>query len=891
MSQHYPWLTYTRSWVGTILRGLLRGKPEVPLWSLWVGFGEDVLGNAINFRLLNFLYALFPYRKLEWYLVFRTVLSLYLSGISFLVFAGRRKGRGRDLILGCMVYLFCGFSVFFAGRHAFFLEMMFRMPLLFYGIDRIFEKKFSLLFVVEVFLASCSFIYSLYVITIPAVIYALFHFLEEEGEKKRGAAGFGALVVSCSWQYLLGLMLSGFALVPALMRMAQSSRSTASHVNPLLWDPQFYLSFLRGIVDMREIGLYGFISLTSLGFFALCFLLFLREKEDRTVRIQCFLYLIVFLIPVAVLAFSGFSGTTQRWCFIFSFWEAMCVTRLLPHLMQPGEAEKKAFRFSVLVLGGYTVLYLLVCFWTGEAIRSGLLLIWLGMLLYGMLIHSGGCERRLRLSYGLLGALLLFELTLKSYELYSTAGTGYIVSFADRGITLEQGENNAYTALNLAEDDSVFRTDVIISPPVMKFNQVNYGLRNRISGLSNYYSFTGDRICSWSLGLGNSQQNIPFLIQDLNQRTALNTLAGVKYAAALENSRDRIPYGYTLKGQHDKRLSDGTVTTEYLYENDFALPLVYAYDSWIEAGEYESLPPNRKEQAMLQGIVLEQPVEYPKTGLTFDDIVLLDDSEIRKAMAEESDGSFQVLDGSVEVMGSGASMELPGPEKAVEGELYVVLRGLQFESVNYHKAMFREMIRNHSSISSLLSAFRTERQWKKSDSASIAVSCQGASDNAVVLDPSNQYYFGTRDLLLNLGAGTWKEGIRLTFSEMGRYRFDQIEVICQPMDSYKKHAASLRERGARTVQTGVNTVNAEIRSEQEAYALIAVPYSPGWSARVNGQPCKVLPANGMFMAVRIPSGDSLIELNYYPAGLTVGICLSLAAVLILIAVLVMLRKR
>jgi hypothetical protein len=81
-------------------------------------------------------------------------------------------------------------------------------------------------------------------------------------------------------------------------------------------------------------------------------------------------------------------------------------------------------------------------------------------------------------------------------------------------------------------------------------------------------------------------------------------------------------------GSREKALSDGTVTTEYLYRNAYALPLSYAYDACIPRAAYDALPMNRREQAMLQGVVLEAEVPLEQAELAFDDRVILDHEAI-----------------------------------------------------------------------------------------------------------------------------------------------------------------------------------------------------------------------------------------------------------------------
>jgi len=59
---------------------------------------------------------------------------------------------------------------------------------------------------------------------------------------------------------------------------------------------------------------------------------------------------------------------------------------------------------------------------------------------------------------------------------------------------------------------------------------------------------------------------------------------------------------------------------------------------------------------------------------------------------------------------------------------------------------------------------------------------------------------------------------------------------------------------------------------------------PGWSARVNGRPAAILPANYAFRAVAVPAGRCEVELSYWPPGLTPGLVVTLASALALAGV-------
>ena len=68
---------------------------------------------------------------------------------------------------------------------------------------------------------------------------------------------------------------------------------------------------------------------------------------------------------------------------------------------------------------------------------------------------------------------------------------------------------------------------------------------------------------------------------------------------------------------------------------------------------------------------------------------------------------------------------------------------------------------------------------------------------------------------------------------------------------------------------------------------------PGWSARIDGRPAAILPANYAFRAVAVPAGRSEVELSYWPPGLTPGLVVTLVSALALAGAVVwpVARKR
>lgn len=890
MTQYYSELIYTREWVKSIIAGLREGHLSIPLWSPWIGFGQGTLSTVIHYRPLNFLYCLFPYDALEQYLTFRMVVGMYLSGLSFIAYARTRTHNRAFILLGCMIYLFSGFIPFYATRHWVFLELTMAMPLMLLGVDQVFDGRWSWLFVLVVFVMSMCYFYTLYMVTIPAVIYAAFHYFELSPEERRARGGLGRIFLRHVVQGLAGIALAAVNMLPCIIAILESSRTVAQKgVNLLFWKPAAYLDYILGIVDPDAIIDNGYIALPSAALTAILALIYTRRKRDRLLLWQVILYNLAFLLPALTMLFSAFAGKTLRWSYAYTFWVALCTACLLPSLRRSGKA---CVRFCAGGFFAYALIYLCVSVWNGNVVSISLVMALLGFaVLYAGLISDWGRARR-RLGTVLLFIVLLVELTAKSYERFSPQYANRIEDYAESGSVMLRATDNASEILKKApEDGGVYRVDVALDDDSERVYLSNYGTRDRVSGVSSYYNLNSERTAAWALDLGNSHSKFRFMINDLAQRTALDALMGVKYVAVLKEDLKRVPYGYERIKSRPKLLSNGESTREYLFENQYALPLAYTYERSISSEAYDALPPNRKEQAMLQGVVLEEDSPLAPAELQFDDRVMLDNGAILDALAEiaEKEGNLEVENGLLRVKKAGASFVIP--IEPAEGEIYLQFTGIHFRAVNFYRQEAQELAQQGASRLEVMKSLRKARYWQPAGTASITVSCGRMNDEADLFGENQQYYYGKRDLLLNLGYGEVKNGIRITFSKAGEYSFDSVALICQPMDAYPQKLAQLQANGAIATRIDGNRFEADFRLEKEAMACIAIPYASGWSARVDGEPARIVPANGMFMGVMLTEGAHTVRLSYFPKGLRLGIAVSLGTLAALVIGAIINRSR
>jgi hypothetical protein len=81
-------------------------------------------------------------------------------------------------------------------------------------------------------------------------------------------------------------------------------------------------------------------------------------------------------------------------------------------------------------------------------------------------------------------------------------------------------------------------------------------------------------------------------------------------------------------------------------------------------------------------------------------------------------------------------------------------------------------------------------------------------------------------------------------------------------------------------------ISVSVESAGPALLVLAEPWFPGWSARVNGKATPCVPANAWMRAVPVPAGKSQVELAFHSTYLASGAGLSLLALVIISLLLV-----
>ena len=88
-----------------------------------------------------------------------------------------------------------------------------------------------------------------------------------------------------------------------------------------------------------------------------------------------------------------------------------------------------------------------------------------------------------------------------------------------------------------------------------------------------------------------------------------------------------------------------------------------------------------------------------------------------------------------------------------------------------------------------------------------------------------------------------------------------------------------------------NGFEAKNRLDKEAIVFFSVPYTEGWSAKVNGKEAEIIKASYGFMAVRCEAGENDIVFRYITPGIRAGALMTLISAATLTAYAVYFKRR
>lgn len=825
LNQHLPLLKH----YGKLLRDLLSGN-GFPMIDFRLGLGYDTISTMHYYTIgdpLNLLTLCFTNKNSIFMYNLLVLLRYYLSGLSFIILGRYWRWNKNGIVLGAFIYIFCGYSLFSGVRHPFFMNPMIYLPLLLIGVEKVLRREKPYLMVIMVFISAISNFYFFYDLSVITVIYIVFRYVTTFRKTYNNVVkGFFLIGLRTCGYYLMGISLSAFIFLPVIYSFFNNGRlnnETEFYTGMFHYNPGYYLRFFQGLLAPGVFPGYW----TELSFapvVAVSFTILLCNRKYRQLRIVYPLSLLGLFIPAFGYFMNGFAYASNRWCFLISLLVAVSFAMTYEKIFLLERKEKIIMLMGILLYG-----VLAFAFSSTLAVKyTFIFLIFFFIIVCALQLRH--LQNNKLLKEIIIIVLVLTSLGFNGYAFYSVHFNNYVSDFLSSE-KIEKLTNKGILALIPdIEDSSFYRVDAFGD------KVLNESLTTGYNDISSYYSLMDGKVTEYLRGTEVLSLVSACSFDSFDNRTVLNTLAGVKYFATTDKAA--VPYGYQL-------IMDNK--SGKLYQNLYVLPLGYTYNNYILKSDYDRLDSLQKQNALLNAVVLDNPTDYAdmtsqnmQNGIEKLDVEIIPDKNV---MLEKN---------TIRVLKKGATITLLFHTKS-DCETYVKLTNLNLKM-------------NENSIAGITVKINN-----------------GIQKSFNIKSVYYNSYFGKENYLINTGYRTAGESrVVITFKTKDEYSYNSIDAYSFDMNYYKTQVTALRKNVLQNIEQKKNKFQGNISLVNKGIMVLSIPYSSGWSAYVDGIKTKILTGNIMYMALPLEAGNHHIVLKYETPYFKTGCILSLSAFILLI---------
>ena len=452
-------------------------------------------------------------------------------------------------------------------------------------------KRRPYLLIVTVFLAAVSNFYFFYMLAIITAIYTVYRLccLYDRHSAKQAMSE----LLQVTLRAVIGVLMSAAILLPVILTFIGDNRNGVQYPLTLLYDADFYRNFLAAYTTSHNQAYQTYLGFNAVALPSICLLYYKRKPEEKPLRILFLLATAALLFPVFGWALNGFSYMANRWVWAYSLLVAYIVTTQWQKLRHITVGQAVA---CVGALAFYSLLAIPLMTTDARNIGVSVLLAFLIIVLCALAPKF----KKKHLATALVLVLVLTSFTGNAAYFYSSHGKHKTDTFVatEKVNRRIKGASGRKVKKAAKSDKSFYRYtgDNV---------ECNEELLAHMSGSSFYWSLQNPNVAQYVTETEQPVEN-SYRYNRLNTSAALNALTGVKYYAATK-STTTLPYGFTpLQGK--------------IYQSGNALPLGYTYDSAITRADYEKLSSLEKQQALLQGVVLDSvPTGTAQATLSFTD--------------------------------------------------------------------------------------------------------------------------------------------------------------------------------------------------------------------------------------------------------------------------------
>ncbi len=829
--QHLTALTYWGEYLRNFFKTLFTtGKFVFPQFDFSIGYGDDILTTLHYYTIgdpLSLLSVFVPPAKTEYLHNFLVILRLYLCGISFLAYCNYHKLEKWASLTGAFIYIFCGYSIYCAVRHPFFMNPMIYLPVIFIGVEKILKNENPALFIISIFVACVSSFYFFYMLTIITIIYAVIRFLATFKTDK-GKKFFNYFTLFTVF-YILGTAMAFAVFLPNVLGFFDSSRSGDTAIVPLLYSLFYYAKAVLSFVSPESFGRYSFFGFAAITFPA-CLLCFLRkDSKSKQLKAGLIVLSIFMVFPVFGHIFNGFNYVTNRWCFAYAFAAALTTTCLLPELLT---MTKKEFLVCTVIpasLCFFVIVGSILLDLIGRRFLLSHTVLLLVLFLFSILYmhHPDMANRKVKhFTYSFFLGCTLFSVIINANIRYSPEQYNYLTDFFDYGKAYTDFSSDIDSHLKeMTSDTDFFRYE----EPKKLFK--NNAMLFNTHSTAFYWSICNSYVSEAFNQLGASSQG--WQSSGFDTRSIPDALTCVKYIVLPENSNISVPYNFVKKD---------SVNQYEIYENKNPLPFGFTYNKYISDSVFNRLSCSEKQS------------------------VLLDYAVVHGTSPVETSNSVQNI-----------TILRPNFTITLEGKNIVTANKLQIKDCSSKIILKFTSVPNTEVYLNIEGIYHTNKSIKPD----LTVTDESGATQLIEISNHERHY--GHNFLINLGYHeTSIHSVMLQFNEEGTYTFDKLRIECLPFNDFNEKIDLLKKDSLQNIQFRNNSFTGNISITEPKFLCLSVPYSKGWEAYVDGIPEKVYNTQIMLSGIFLTPGNHTVKFVYHTPGFFQGVIVSVVAIIIFV---------
>ncbi|MCI6367954.1 MAG: YfhO family protein [Limosilactobacillus reuteri] len=896
LNQHLPLLAKYREALVSFFH-----HPRLNFWSWQMGLGSDTFQVYSYYTIgdiFSYLALLFPAAKITLAYQVINVIRMYCVGLAFVYFAQHFKFRNSVILMGATTYLVNSFLLYACIAQPFFTTPFIIFPLIVVQIERILQEgspwplagAFTWMLVSNYYLA--------YVLGIGSFLYLVLRV----GTHYRRTLNYGKALLKLAFATITSVLLSAVLLVPEIIAVTNSTRTGSLFANGLKTYPLYYYLFLpKSLINGGQwyFMFWSALGIVSIGFIALVYI-FSRPRKYPLLTISLGLALIMLLIPAVGAFFNGMMSASNRWTLLIYLPLAMAVCILAENIPT---LDQKTMAVLSWATGIYLIVLIATFFFDNENDIFMPVIFLIGSLMVIWLIHLN------KLAHPYRWLLAITMLNAGVNAIY--AAFPYNGDFSSS--MLSRGEYQAITSNrygNLDQDlknNSFYRVSTISQNKIIDGPNLDNDLTSGLHNIDSYYSLQNKYLGQFNTSLQNNQYQANIPIRQADDRTIMNNFFGVKYLFVQSNGDNatKIPAGYFLdkatdpvinydEGQPSNPQSkDEFVPTQTMrYKTNYAFPLLYWQDNYISKKDYQSLSPTEKERVLATGVLVDKQEKlrgmkaaklkthvYPlKSELVSNRLNKVNPAKLTYTDSEET---YQLQ--LPELQSKKMQQKLKGSELHIEFSKIKYTPFSMKEQIAYEQAHLKETVLNPGNV--INQRYTHYRYWRYhilNGSPDISFKLNvGSKFGTATIEQARQstlsLFKHVTNSTLNIGYYDGKLPTSLTFqpSKLGTYEL-KYRVVAEKLDNnYYREVKTLQRHRLEDVKFKRNQVQGTIKTTRPGVLTSSIPYSTGWSVKVNGKKTTTLRTNQAFLGVYLPAGTHHVTFSYELPGIKLGALLSL----------------